>query len=1619
VPRIVANAHMTDLLPDHADREAAALSVLRRCSAILGRASTTGEVATAIAQDVIPAIGGMGGSLFELDADVGVLRLVVADAYPTEVIDRYAVMALDAPTPPADAVRTREPVLLGDIDDARRRYPELVAAGELVESEERGHAWAHLPLVAGDDVVGVVIAAFRDRQPFDASQALVLTMAADVAAQALVRAHLLDDERRAHEFVAANAVAIAESEELIRTIAENAASALLMMDEHGRATYANHAWVQMTGFDLDDMASRSIHDVVHHTHPDGTPYPSDQCPIDRALAAGRVMEPYEDTFIRKDGTFFPVRAAASPILRAGRREGTVIEVQDITEEKARERMLRDAETRVRFLADASAALARSFDLDATLNEVTRLAVPTIADFCFVDLVRSDGELERVAAAHRRDEAFLDKVRGFVPGPANERHPIRRAFASGEPVLVADVDDAWIDEIAESAAQAELKRAEGLTGEIAVPVKARNGTIGVLTLAVVGTRRFVDADVEMAEELARGAAVAIDNARLFHRSEFQRSLLEAQGEASIDGQLVVDAHGRVLSFNGRFVEIWDIPPEVVEQGDEAALAVATSRLEDPDAFIARVREIYADRSPSHDELRFRDGRTIERHGSPVTSLDGAYHGYLWSFRDISERKRAADRLAVSEERFRSLVSATAQIVWTTGPDGRFVERSPSWEAFTGQRPEDYVGRLEGPFAAFHPEDRQRVLDAWVEAVTGRTDGVTYRYRLRRHDGRFRRVVARAVALRDPDGSVREWVGSVTDVEDELTAREALDRQFEVTNAITENATSALVMLDERGSATYVNDAWTSVTGFGADEVLGTSTHDLVHHSRPDGTPFPQEECPLVQALPEGRRIDPYEDMLIRKDGSFFPARIAASPILVEGRAVGTVLEIQDVTEEHRIRAALEARQTALLRLHDVAVAFGRARTEQEIADALADEGIPVVGADRGAVLLVRGASMEIVSHRGVPEDNAARFRSSPLSSPTPSAEAIRTDGAIWIEDLAELDERFPAVADEFRTMGGRAGAWVPLSAEGGAIGVVAFQFDRERAFTAEDKAAVGALTRQAAQALERVRLLSRETRARRRAELIAEVMIELERVRGVRPLARRLLELLVPRVADYASLEAPAEADPVLAIAHRDPEKLVVFRALRSDRLRLPADDPRSVARVAEGGPQLIPEIDAAVLRSFAADDETLRNLTELAARSHVSVPVQLGASRGALVLGISDPGRRVYDDDDLELFVDLASRVSLRFQNAQLQEEEHRIALRLQRALLPDGVVRHPSVAIAAHYEAGSELLEVGGDWYDTFVLPGDRIGLVVGDVVGHGVEAAAAMGRVRSALAALAQQGLSPGEVLEQLDRFAAGRSGVDFATVCYAVLDPATRELRYASAGHPPILVVEPDGRTRWLEGGRSVPVFAGLAGEREDAVEILGPGSMLVLYSDGLVERRGERLSTGLERLAETASGVRALPAQEAGDRILTALGADRTHDDDVVVLCVQVHGAPVGPLEIVVPADPGELRAVRAAARRWLQDRGVEMPSAGEVLLVLGEACSNAIEHAYDGDGGDVHVAVQLSDGVVEIQVRDRGRWRMPPADPTRGRGTGIMEAVSTTFRRTTDEHGTTVVATVPVEADRHG
>ena len=365
--------------------------------------------------------------------------------------------------------------------------------------------------------------------------------------------------------------------------------------------------------------------------------------------------------------------------------------------------------------------------------------------------------------------------------------------------------------------------------------------------------------------------------------------------------------------------------------------------------------------------------------------------------------------------------------------------------------------------------------------------------------------------------------------------------------------------------------------------------------------------------------------------------------------------------------------------------------------------------------------------------------------------------------------------------------------------------------------------------------------------------------------------------------------------------------------------------------------------------------------------------------------------------------------------EEHRIALELQRALLPTATVSLPEVAIAAHYEAGSATLEVGGDWYDTFELPDGRIGLTVGDVVGHGLTAATAMGKLRVAMGALAPHADGPGELLSQLDGFAAGNDGVDFATACYAIFDPRTGELRHASAGHPPMLVVTADGRSRRLMAGRSAPITGRAAGRRPEATELLEPGSVLLLYSDGLVERRREPITAGLDRLERAAVELRDAPVKELCDGLLAALGVAEHRDDDVVVLCLRAPARRGASFRQTIAAEPTELSRLRRLVSAWR--RTIQPADRGEsdLLLAINEACANAVEHAYpDGAPGLIEVTVgHEPDGSYLATVRDFGRWRPPAgASSVRGRGLAIIRDITHGFERRSTGEGTTVTFRLP-------
>lgn len=465
--------------------------------------------------------------------------------------------------------------------------------------------------------------------------------------------------------------------------------------------------------------------------------------------------------------------------------------------------------------------------------------------------------------------------------------------------------------------------------------------------------------------------------------------------------------------------------------------------------------------------------------------------------------------------------------------------------------------------------------------------------------------------------------------------------------------------------------------------------------------------------------------------------------------------------------------------------------------------------------------------------------------------------------------------------------------------------------------------------------------------------------------------------------------------------LVVPGTETSERIPLSRDCALTRAFRAVGPLLLSPYLhDPAVDETEAAESPRSCALAAIGLRSR--------ACDGAL--GVACFGFAEEQPDGLRLHRLLETvgvQTSQALERAALVRQQRTIALRLQRALLPAQLARHPALEIAAAYRAAADGMEVGGDWYDTVSLDGNRVGFVVGDVVGHGLEAAASMGRLRSAFAAVASTSSRPGGTLDLLEAFNAGQPEPDFLTACYALLDPSEGVVRYASAGHLPPLHVAPDGEISWLEDGRSGPLYRTIEAPRPEAACSLAAGSLLLLYSDGLVERRDRPLGTGLDLLARAAHDLRHLPAREICEHLIDDLTAPEQLADDIVVLCVRL--APEAPhrLHRRFRARPDQLREIRADLRDWLDRQGVAGHDRNALLLLVGEASTNAVEHAYQGrEAGILEIQLALAESVITGSVRDTGRWRLRSA-ASRGAGVPCMRALARNLTCSTGPQGTIV------------
>ncbi|MGW4804139.1 SpoIIE family protein phosphatase [Kitasatospora sp. NPDC004272] len=558
--------------------------------------------------------------------------------------------------------------------------------------------------------------------------------------------------------------------------------------------------------------------------------------------------------------------------------------------------------------------------------------------------------------------------------------------------------------------------------------------------------------------------------------------------------------------------------------------------------------------------------------------------------------------------------------------------------------------------------------------------------------------------------------------------------------------------------------------------------------------------------------------------------------------------------------------------------------------------------------------------------------------------------------------------------------------------------------------------------ERFQAEARASRAQERLTLLASAGARIGTTLDLKRTAEEMVEAIVPKFADFATVDL---LEPVLRgeePAPIQPERAIQVRAVAvgeayGSGLTGAADvvggtteyGPHRIYTqcLRSGRPLLKPHVDEEVLRGLVPDPERVAPGIAAGIHSYLLVPL---IARG-MVLGGAEFVRtrnpEPFGAADVSLAEELVARTALAIDNARLYRRERETALTLQRSLLPQEIHRTLGLEIAHRYLPSSVVSEVGGDWFDVVPLSCGRVALVVGDVMGHGIRAAATMGQLRTVARTLATLDLPPEQVLGRLDETASAIGEGQFATCVCAVYDPVDRSVVVCSAGHLPPVRVDPDGTAHVVDLPPGVPL--GIGGGAFESIEFtLPPGATFALYTDGLVERRGRDLDEGIDLLARTlATPGRTL--EESCDAALSALVTDGT-EDDIAMIMARVLPVPADRIATLLLPSEGPLPARARRFTRTTLDAWGLSGLTDYAELVVSELVTNALLHA------DAPRRLRIfRDRTLTLEVSDAGgqppRLRSSAEEDEGGRGIHLISELAHRWGSRPTKHGKVVWAEI--------
>jgi PAS domain S-box-containing protein len=827
-------------------------------------------------------------------------------------------------------------------------------------------------------------------------------------------------------------------------------------------------------------------------------------------------------------------------------------------------------------------------------------------------------------------------------------------------------------------------------------------------------------------------------------------------------------------------------------------------------------------------------------------------------------------------------------------------------------------------------------------------------------------------------------------------------------------AAVIAVDLEHRITLWSPGAEALYGWSAEEALGRSVRELI---LVDQVPLAEQ----VAAATHDGGVWEGEVVVRHRDGSDLLVHVRNAPLRdEEGTLVGVIGASLDVADARRVetvradelrRASAEAAAAAdrLGRLQRLTAALVPAQEEGEVASTICTEVVSAVGAAAAGVVLVApgGSHLDLAGAVGYSEEQLSAYRRVDLAEGTPVATAYLRGEPLLFPDRESFAEAFPGL----RTTGSfHARACLPISVDSTVIGVLAMSFDEPHDFAVEEQMLLLTIARMCGQALERARLITRQERTRQREQVVAAASELLSSSLDISETLQTLTALLVPGLADYVvvHLVDASGAPRVAAVTHRDPE-VTTWAKAQAEAVPLDMDAPDGMGRVLRTGEPALHPATPPELRRRVEEIAGPELAAALVPVSGIGVPI---AATGRVLGGLAvvrvegEP----YTDEDLQLVQEIADRAAVAVSHAQAYERERSTALTLQQSLLPRELPAVPGLRYGWRYLPGTAGVHVGGDWYDVVELDHHRVALLIGDVMGRGLEAAGIMGQLRAAARAHMTADRSPAAVLRALDDTVTRLEQGTITTALVAVLDPATRTLVYASAGHLPPLVARTEG-TSFLPLDPGPPLGTQVGGWTEHVAR-LEPGDSLLLFTDGLVEDRTRPVSEGLELLRRSV----VVPAgpHEACEQALRGTGRDLGHDDDTAVLGVtladEVEAA--DHFLSVTVTGPTAARKARSAARSALAGWDVPGDVVDDLLVVLTELVVNAVLHA----GGTADVTLRREPSAVRVEVRDEERERMPlpsltalVSAPGRPDDDRLDAVIAELDRQGTTGRGTTLVA----------